>query len=44
MLLKELENKLELILKDLDNDNERDKLREAYLFAKGAHEGQIRKS
>ncbi len=44
MLLKQLENDLENILKDIDNTEDTSRLKEAYIFAKKNHKGQFRKS
>jgi len=44
MLLEELENKLDSILENIENSDDKNKLKEAYEYAKKAHEGQVRKS
>jgi len=44
MLLKELENKLDFVLEKIENNDDKNKLKEAYKYAKSAHNGQMRKS
>jgi len=44
MLLRELENKLNSVLEKIENNDVKIKLKEAYKYAKAAHNGQMRKS